>query len=773
MSKLVVVESPSKEKSIKKYLGEGYDVKASKGHVVDLPKKDLGVDVDHDFEPEYIVTNQKSLTGLKKAFKGKDTLVLAVDPDREGEAIGWHVAQRLGVISPSGKVKKGKKLLRFVFTEITQDAVQRAAQNPREIDMNLVDAQQTRRILDRLVGYKLSPLLWKKIRFGLSAGRVQSVAVKLIVDKEREREKFDSKEFWNIDSYLDDKKTSKKPEILIKEKAKEDEASIKEEMKDEIKEDKQKAKGIKFRLIKISDKKALVDNKKEADSIVNYVKGKEWKITDIKTDISTRRPGPPFRTSTLQQFAANKLGFSSKRTMQIAQRLYEAGLITYMRTDSIGMSMKAIEEARKFIQVKYGPDFVPEKANFYANKSKVAQEAHEAIRPTSFEKSSDSLKLDPQQKKLYDLIYRKALSSQASPAKVELTNVLINIDKYSFEAKGQRVLFSGFLKILSDISRDEILPKLEVGQKLYPLAIIADQNFTQPPARYTEATLIKVLEKYGIGRPSTYATIISTIQSRQYVTKEQRYFIPTDTGFIVTKLLEDHFPEIVDVGFTAELEEDLDEIANGKKQRVKTISEFYLPFAKTLKIKESKISREDYNILGKAPKAVKCPECKSEMINVAVSRPITPKSSQDVIWKKKAKNLFDLPIVTHFEKDFGPYITSSLVFVQNQETESQNLSTHRLLRLNDTFMVIRMVEGRHLHRCYSYAKEHGEDLRVSIIIGAHPAISIASAYQASYGEDELGIANALMGGRLLVTKAPLSGLQVPSRSEILMEGRIL
>ncbi|KKQ35201.1 MAG: topoisomerase protein [candidate division WS6 bacterium GW2011_GWA2_37_6] len=613
MSKLVVVESPSKEHSIKKYLGSGYEVKASKGHIADLPKKELGVDVDADFEPEYIITNQKSLTALKKAFKGKTTLILAVDPDREGEAIGWHVAQRLGVISASGKTKKGKKLERFVFTEITGSAVQRAAQNPRKIDMNLVNAQQTRRILDRLVGYKLSPLLWKKVRFGLSAGRVQSVAVKLVVDKERERDKFKSQEFWNIDSYLDKKQSTKKTEVIFSEIDKDEKSEILE-AKIENAAKKEKTDGIKFKLVKISGKKAKINNKSEAQAVLHNVKGKEWIINDVETSTSVRRPSPPFKTSTLQQFAVNKLGFSAKRTMQVAQKLYEAGLITYMRTDSISMSGQAINDARKFLQNKYGPEYLPEKPNFFATRSKVAQEAHEAIRPTKFANTADKIKAGNDERKLYDLIYKKALSSQASNASVELTNVSINISKYLFEAKGQRILFPGFLKILSDLAKEEILPKLMKGDQLFPKTIVASQNFTQPPARYTEATLIKALEKYGIGRPSTYSTIISTIQSRQYVIKEQKYFIPTDTGFIVTKLLEDHFPEIVDLGFTAEMEEDLDAIANGKKEWVKTIKEFYGPFAKTLKIKETKISREDYNILGEAPKKVKCPECESKMM---------------------------------------------------------------------------------------------------------------------------------------------------------------
>jgi len=604
MQKLVIVESPSKEKSLQKYLGEGYRVKASKGHVVDLPKKELGVDVEKRYKPKYVVTKKAALIALKKAFGKKSTLVLAVDPDREGEAIGWHVAQRLGVISASGRVKKGKKLERIVFTEITESAVQEAAKKPREIDMSLVDAQQTRRILDRLVGYKLSPLIWKKIRFGLSAGRVQSVAVKLIVDKERERDKFKSDEFWKLDSYLAEKKGSV-PKILIHKD---------EEGKDAKKDKQESLKGTKFSLAKIDGKTAAVKNEKAVKKIIDETKKGKWVITGLTKEDSKRKPTPPLKTSTMQQAAANKLGYSAKKTMMTAQKLYEAGLITYMRTDSISMGKKAISQARKVIETKYGKDYVPEKATLYKTTSKVAQEAHEAIRPTNFSKFPDKTKLKGSEKKLYELIWKKALASQASEAKVELTSVKIDVKKYMFEAKAQRIIFPGFMAIHSDLAKEFILPKLKEGQELFARGLLAAQNFTQPPARYTEATLIKALEKHGIGRPSTYSTIISTIQQRKYAEKEQRYFIPTDTGKIVTKLLEDHFPEIVDLDFTSEMEEDLDAVADGKKVWQDIVDAFYKPFAKTLEKKEKSINREDYNVLGDAPKSIKCPECKSSMI---------------------------------------------------------------------------------------------------------------------------------------------------------------
>lgn len=597
--KLVIVESPSKVKSISKYLGKGYEVKASKGHVVDLPKKELGVDVEKKYQPKYVITKKAVVQDLKKAFQDKDVLVLAVDPDREGEAIGWHVAQRLGVVDKKGKVKPGKKLERIVFGEITESAVKNAAKNPRGIDMNLVDSQQTRRVLDRLVGYKLSPLLWKKIRYGLSAGRVQSVAVKLIVDKERERQAFKSEEYWNIDAFVvESPKKSFKVTIL------------KDEDKSQL--DLSKKKGTRFSLVKIDDKKPEIKNEKQANKISEAVVDKDWIISSVEKSASTRRPPVPFKTSTLQQAAAGALGYSSKRTMQLAQKLYEQGRITYMRTDSISLSNDAIQSARNYVKSKYGAKYIPDKPRYYKTKSKVAQEAHEAIRPTHFNFDEKKIKSNDE-KKLYRLIKQRTLASQMSDAEVDITTVTINIDKYSFEAKGQRIKFDGFMKIYKDYSKEVIIGDFEKGQKVGLDELMLLQKFTQPPARYSEPTLIKMLEKEGIGRPSTYSSIISTILARHYVEKEGKYFVPTDMGFVVTRFLEENFPTVVDVKFTAELEDDLDEIASGKENWAEVVGEFYKPFETKLNKKEESIDRGDYTVLEDAPKDIKCPDCGGKM----------------------------------------------------------------------------------------------------------------------------------------------------------------
>ncbi len=600
MKKLVIVESPSKEKSVKKYLGSDYEVKASRGHIVDLPKKDLGVDPEKGFEPKYVVMKKKVLTGLKKAFEGKDTLVLAVDPDREGEAIGWHVAQKLGVINKAGKPKTGKKIERIVFDQITKDALQKAVKQPREIDMNLVNAQQTRRILDRLVGYKLSPLLWKKISFGLSAGRVQSVTVKLIVDRERERDKFKAEEFWNVDAFLQKESIKGSPEVKF---VKNEEELIQEQPD-----------GIKFSLVKVENSKVALEKEQDAAAVISDLEHAQWKINNIDFSIASRQPSPPFKTSTLQQAAATRLGFSSKRTMRAAQKLYESGLITYMRTDSLNMATEAVNAARQFIQKRYGDHYVVEKPRYFKTKSKVAQEAHEAIRPTDFNVLPADIKLGADEAKVYRLIWQKALATQATAAKVETITAVIIVGKYIFEAKGQHVVFDGYLKISEEKTKELDLPDLTEGEVLFLKNLIATQKFTQPPSRYSEATLIKALEKEDIGRPSTYSAIISTILDRKYVVKEGKFFVPTDIGAAVTHLLEDHFPEVVDVKFTAKMENDLDEIANGVKKWKDFLSEFYTPFEKSLKSKEKNIERKDYKEIGKAPEDVKCPNCGGGMV---------------------------------------------------------------------------------------------------------------------------------------------------------------
>ncbi len=597
--KLVVVESPSKEKYIKKYLGDDYEVKASYGHIVDLPKKELGVDIDKGFKPKYIVTNRKALKGLKEKFRDKDTLILAVDPDREGEAIGWHVAQRLGVIDSKLKIKPGKSLKRIVFSEITKEAVTKAIKNPRDLDLNLINAQQTRRILDRLVGYKLSPLLWRKIRYGLSAGRVQSSALKLIVDREREIEAFTPDEFWQIVAYLNSsKQIEKKYKIILD--------------GDELKQD--NTYDIKFNLVKINNKKAKIDNKSQTESILKTILEKKWIISKITEKKLQKRPSPPFKTSTLQQEAARKLGFSAKKTMMVAQKLYEAGFITYIRTDSITLSNDAIKKVRDYIKKEYSEKYLPEKPIFYKTKSKVAQEAHECIRPTNFSNDPKTIALDRDGKRLYDLIFRKTVASQAANAQVFKQIINIDIDKYLFESVGQRIIFDGFLKILNEKLENSITMELKEGQELFLTNLFGVQKFTKPKSRYTEASLIKKLESLGIGRPSTYASIISTLFLRKYVIKEKRYLRPTDVGRVVLRLLEENFPNIVDFKFTANMEDLLDEVANGKRDWEKVLKDFFDPFEKNLKLKEKELTKKDYTVLGDAPKDKKCPECGGKML---------------------------------------------------------------------------------------------------------------------------------------------------------------
>lgn len=598
--KLVIVESPAKVRTISKYLGKGYKVSASMGHLVDLPKKELGV--EKKFEPKYVVSNRKALKKLKDDFKGVDVLVIASDPDREGEAIGWHVAQRLDVITPTGKLKGQKKLERIVFTSITKDAVEEAIKTPRGIDFNLVDAQQARRILDRLVGYKLSPLLWKKIRYGLSAGRVQSVAVRLVVDREEERDKFKAEEYWSVLADLAKDPCGKEVRKLI--------------MKNEkLKDGNNKGveyKGIKFELVKIDEKKPKLTKEGDVQKILDYVAPKKWTISNIDKKETKRYPKAPFITSTLQRTCANFFGYPAKKTMGVAQKLYEAGHITYMRTDSLTIVPSELSKIRTFVKSKYGDKYLNPKTVVYRTKAKAAQEAHEAIRPSDVSKNSSSLHLTGDAKKLYDLIRNRTVATQMNPARVENTVLQVAIDNYLFQSQGQRILFDGYLKVYKERISENILPEIKLNQELYPEKLIGQQHFTQPPPRYSEASLIKTLEKYGIGRPSTYAPIISTILARKYVIKEGKYFIPTEMGKIVTRLLKKYFEKIVDTGFTAEMEDDLDKIADGKAEMTKILQEFYNPFIKDVESGEKKIDRDEFTILG--PSKFKCPECGKAMV---------------------------------------------------------------------------------------------------------------------------------------------------------------
>lgn len=602
MKSLVIVESPAKVKTISKYLGKDFVVKASMGHVVDLPKKEIGIDPEKKYKPKYIITNTKALNNLKQDIDKFDRIIIASDPDREGEAIGWHVAQKLKVIDKNGKpIDPKKKVERITFTSITKDAVNEAINKPRTIDMDLVNAQQTRRIVDRLVGYKLSPLLWKKIQFGLSAGRVQSVAVKLIVDREREREAFKNEEYWSLDAYLQQDKSDSKNKIVIIKKG--------DEKNDEIE-------GIKF--VYSPAKKSIKLLQKDVEKVSNNVVNEKWIIESIESKEVKRFAKPPFMTSTLQQSASNKMGYSAKRTMQIAQKLYEKGIITYMRTDSVNIESKEADKIQKFIDKKWGKKYL-NSAIAFKSSNKNAQEAHEAIRPTDISLDAQAAKLEGDEEKLYNLIRFRTLASFMTPAVLDAQTVKIKVGEYYFTANGQSIKFDGFLKVYPEKVVENELPVLEKAQELFLNKLINTQHFTEPPARYSEATLIKTLEKFGIGRPSTYAPIISTIQARKYVEKEGRYFKPTDIARLVTDMLSKYFESIVDTGFTAQMEEELDQIAEGKMDWVKYLDKFYNPFEEKVVGGEKNIKRDEFTVLGDAPKDIKCPVCGSPMV-IKISR---------------------------------------------------------------------------------------------------------------------------------------------------------
>ena len=567
---LVIVESPVKAKTINKYLGKQYIVKASLGHIKDLPKKDLAVDVEHGFEPRYeiIEGKRKLLSELRQAAKGVESIYLAADPDREGEAICFHLQEEL-----QGKKNSGPQIYRVMFNEITKNAIQKAFQNPGMVDEKLVDAQQARRVLDRLVGYKISPLLWDKVRRGLSAGRVQTVALRVIVERESEIAAFVKNEYWTIDASL----SARKPPLLS------------------------------AHLIKKDDQTPELSSQAATDYVVAQLDGADYVVKSVGTREKRRNPVAPFITSTLQQESSRKLRFSVKRTMILAQRLYEGielgkegavGLITYMRTDSTRISDDALVEARAYIAVKFGPEFLPESANIYKTK-KDAQDAHEAIRPTSMEYSPDDVAkyLAEDELKLYRLIWNRFIASQMTPAVFDQTTIDIaargkDASEYLFRATGSVLKFGGFLKVYeegkdqSDEEDEEMkhrLPAVAEGEHLKLRGLVPEQHFTEPPPRYNEATLVKKLEADGVGRPSTYASILSTIQEREYVKKEGGRFFPTELGRVVTGLLLENFDDIFDISYTARMEEELDEIEAGKIAWRVAIGEFYERFDKDLK----------------------------------------------------------------------------------------------------------------------------------------------------------------------------------------------
>ena len=584
--KLIIVESPAKANTIKKFLGGNTKVVASMGHVRDLPKSKLGINIENNFEPEYINIRGKGdlIKELKKDAKSAQKVYLATDPDREGEAIAWHLFKILDVDKD--------KITRVTFNEITKTAVQKAVKEPRDIDINLVDAQQARRVLDRIVGYKISPILWKKVRRGLSAGRVQSVAVKLIVDREEEIEKFIPEEYWNIYVKLLDEKTNKTFEA---------------------------------RFFGKDRKKQEIHSKEQVDEILKNIKNAKYIVEEVKKGEKKRNPAPPFTTSTMQQEASRKLGFTLKKTMSVAQVLYEGvkipekgtvGLITYMRTDSTRISEEARTAAKEHIVKTYGKKYYE---NRYFKTNKEAQDAHEGIRPTYTDLEPDVIKdsLTKDQYKLYKLIYNRFMASQMTSAVYDTMAVTIDANTYTFKANGQNLKFKGFMTLYvegTDEKQEEeegIIPELELKQEVKEKSIEPKQSFTEPPARYTEASLVKALEEKGIGRPSTYSPTITTILERRYIEKEQKQLIPTELGKVVNKLLTENFTDIINVEFTAKVENQFDEIAEGKEKWKEMIEEFYGPFEKNLEKVEKELEHVE---IEEEVSDVKCDKCGRMMV---------------------------------------------------------------------------------------------------------------------------------------------------------------
>lgn len=624
---LVIVESPSKAKTIGKFLGGRYKVIASVGHVRDLPKSKLGIDIENDFEPQYISIRGKGdiIKELKKEAKNASKVYLATDPDREGEAISWHLAFLLGIDSDVP--------CRIVFNEITEKAIKEAIKKPRPIDISLVDAQQARRVLDRLVGYQISPLLWRKIRRGLSAGRVQSAALKIICDRENEINRFEPQEFWTITAEF------------------------------------QKDKSFIAKLVEFKGEKLLIENKEQNDKILAELEAGSYRLSSLEEKDRSRRAAPPFTTSSLQQDAANKLNFTTKKTMMIAQQLYEGveikgrgtiGLVSYIRTDSVRISDEARAASKEFIINTMGQEYYG--GNVYTNKKKDVQDAHEAIRPSYVELSPDSIKesLSKDQYNLYRLIWNRFVASQMSTARFKAVNAVISNGDYDFKATGSKLLFDGFLKVYSgakEKDEEKWLPHMELGERLEPVEVQGQQSFTQPPARFTEASLVKDLEEKDIGRPSTYAPIVATLIERKYVSKEKKALLPTELGFIVTDMMQQYFKEIVDTGFTAQMEENLDDIETKGVRWKSVIEDFYAGFKEELEIADKEIEKVEFEVeltgevcekCGK-PMAVKhgrfgvfaaCtgyPECKNTKPLVQSINVKCPKCGKDIVARKSKK----------------------------------------------------------------------------------------------------------------------------------------
>ncbi len=590
---LIIVESPTKAKTLSKFLGSHYIVEASFGHVRDLPKSKLSIDTEHDFAPTYTIPTKAKeiIKNLKAKAKEADEIILATDADREGEAISWHLVQALG-LGKDTQVAAGTldpKIKRIVFHEITKQAVEHALQTPRGLDLHLVDAQQARRVLDRLVGYELSPFLWRKIRYGLSAGRVQSVAVRLVVEREREIQNFKTQEYWSI-------------EATLAQRAEDSTSFI-------------------ARLVSAHGKpvgKMDIATEAQAKEIVQALTGAEYTVSEVTKKEAKRNPAAPFTTSTLQQEAARKLGFSAKQTMVVAQQLYEQGHITYMRTDSLNLAASALTQATEVIAKHFGSNYTLDTPRHFTNKSKGAQEAHEAIRPTDLSLTAkDITGLESSQRRLYELIWKRTLACQMQAAIMDQTAVDITAGNFGFRANGQVVKFDGFIRAYTEGTDDppaggeEIegqLPDLSVDEVLKLLELAPNQHFTEPPPRFTDATLVKALEAHGIGRPSTYAPTLATIQERDYVEKIEKKYQPTEVGILVNDMLVENFPEIVDINFTSHIEEEFDDIAEGKLEWVPVIREFYEPFKKHLLEKEASVEKQV------EVSTTPCPHCGKPML---------------------------------------------------------------------------------------------------------------------------------------------------------------
>ncbi|SHN54965.1 type I DNA topoisomerase [Desulfovibrio litoralis] len=576
MSKdLIIVESPAKVKTIKKFLGNKYAVHASVGHIRDLPSKELGVDENNSFEPHYEVIKgkEKIVQELRRAASGAENVYLAPDPDREGEAIAWHIAELIK--------DKNKHFKRIQFNEITAKAVKEALEHPREINQNLFHAQQARRVLDRLVGYKISPILWKKVKRGISAGRVQSVALRIIVERERERLAFVPEEYWNISAEL---LAATPPPVM-------------------------------FALSKYKNKKAVISSGEEADALEAHIKGKPFIIEKVEEKERERQPQPPYITSTLQQSANQRLGYPAKRTMNIAQKLYEGvdlgergitALITYMRTDSVRISDEARKSAETFIIDTFGAEYYPKKARYFKGKNS-AQDAHEAVRPVDVNITPEELKgqVSPEQYQLYKLIWSRFVASQMAAARFHDTNVTVKCNETEWKAKGERLLFPGFLKVNPQKEDAGVLPPLKEGDELKLQSLKKEQKFTQPPARYSEASLVRELEEKGIGRPSTYASIISTLMDREYVYQDEKHFVPTELGYIICDKLTGHFSQLMDIEFTAKMENSLDQVAEGETDWVQLLQNFNADFVPALAL----AARDMESVKGGVNTDVPCPQC--------------------------------------------------------------------------------------------------------------------------------------------------------------------